>query len=70
MYSETAVDESLRKVTKKEILDLVERLDQIVDSELAHVPEIVHLNLALKCLQLPVLEKKLIGGTLLILKVL
>jgi len=33
------------------------------------VPELIHLNFSLKCLQMPVLEKKLTGGTLLIMKV-
>ena len=79
-YSQ-AVDDSFRKVTKKDVTDIVERLEQILsfgfkiaeqaDPEFIHrVPELVHLNLSLRCLQLPVLEKKLIGGTLLIMKVL
>ena len=33
------------------------------------VPELIHLNFAIKCLQMPVHSKKLLGGTLLIQKV-
>ena len=89
----TSQDESFRKVTKKDIIDIVEKLELIltfahkanltpqevnakdspavtVPGDVYRVPELVHLNFALRCLQLPVLEKKLIGGTLLITKVL
>ena len=34
------------------------------------MPEVIHLNFALRFLQLHVLEKKIIGGTMLIMKVL
>jgi len=83
-YSEnvlTSQDEAFRKVSKKELTDLVEKLELLFvfanknlmglpDPQIYRVAELVHLNFALRCLQLPVLEKKLIGGTLLIMKVL
>lgn len=80
----TVQDESFRKATKKDLLDLVEKLELLllftykqsnkeglVDSAFVYqMPEVIHLNFALRFLQLHVLEKKMIGGTMLIMKVL
>lgn len=58
-YSE-CVDDSFRKVTKKDITDLVERLELMLTAafktdtsdpeQLYRTPELVHLNMALRCL--------------------
>ncbi|CDW85633.1 ubiquitin carboxyl-terminal hydrolase family protein [Stylonychia lemnae] len=71
--------EDLRTATKKDLQYFINQIESMLDSINLKIKERVEnvfqysenmeLNIALKCLQMPVLEKKLIGHTILINKI-
>ena len=70
--------EDLRNTTKKELTFFTNHIESILDSivnnedkteKVYQVSETLELDLALKCLQMPVLEKKLIGHSILVQKI-
>ena len=67
-------DDSLRSLTKKDLTTFVQLVESLLghamkegetESEVYRYSEMIELELALKCLSMPILEKKFIGHAIL-----
>ena len=77
--STRCTQEDLRNISKKELTFFVNNLESILDSivtdaeektdKVYYYSENLELELALRCLKLPILEKKLIGNSILMNKI-